>query len=217
MAGLTETKKNINVEVYVKNSTGEVLRSGAFTPESGIVIGAAGKGSVGSLDENIKLHRGASGLQFVKETDNTPDGESAPFSNLSFVTMVSEGELILGSAAQVSGGSATHTSLSSAIADASDGDTIFILDLDASISEGSTITLGKRLTIIGKGNGAEISDDFVMNSSASKSLIKQVKFGQDITVQANCNNTIITDCWASSSSVFTDEGTNNLITILQEV
>ena len=111
MAGLIETKKNKNVEVYAKNSSGDVLRSGAFTPESGIVVGAAAKGSVGSLDENIKLHRGASGLQFVKETDMTPDGVSTPFENLSFVTMVSVGELIVGSTDQVSGGSATHTGL----------------------------------------------------------------------------------------------------------
>jgi len=217
MAGLTETKKNKNVEVYAKNSVGEVRRSGAFTPESGIVIGAAGKGSVGSLDENIKLHRGASGLQFVKETDTTPDGQSTPYANLAFVTMISSGELIVGSTTQVSAGSATHTTLSSAISDSVEGDTIFILDLDSSITEGSTITLNKRISIIGKGNGSEIGDNFVLASTASKSLIKNLKFGQNITVQASCNNTIITDCWASSTSVFTDIGTNNLITILQEV
>ena len=39
MAGLTETKKNKNVEVYTKNSSGEVRRSGAFTPDKGIVTG----------------------------------------------------------------------------------------------------------------------------------------------------------------------------------
>ena len=217
MAGLTETKKNRNVEVYAKNSAGEVRRSGAFTPESGIVVGAAGKGSVGSLDENIKLHRGASGLQFVKETDTTADGESAPYSELAFVTMVSSGELIVGSPTQVSAGSATHTTLSDAIADASEGDTIFVLDLDSPITEGATITLNKRLNIVGKGNGSDISDDFVMDPTASKSLIKNVRFGQDITVQASCNNVIVTDCWASPTSVFTDSGTNNLITILQEV
>lgn len=217
MAGLTETKKNKNVEVYTKDSSGEVRRSGAFTPESGIVVGAAGKGSVGSLDENIKLHRGASGLQFVKETDTSPDGVSAPYSNLAFVTMISSGELIVGSSTQVDAGSATHTTLSDAISDANEGDTIFILDLDSPITEGSTITLNKRLSIVGKGNGSEISDDFVLASTASKSLIKNIKFGQDITVDTSCNNVIITDCWASSTSVFTDNGTNNLITILQEV
>jgi len=217
MAGLNETKKNKNIEVYAKNSAGEVRRSGAFTPESGIVVGAAGKGSVGSLDENIKLHRGASGLQFVKESDPTADGSSTPYANLAFVTMISSGELIVGSSTQVSAGKATHDTLSSAITDASEGDTIFVLELDSPITEGSTITLGKRVNIIGKGNGSEISDDFVMSSTASKSLIKNLKFGQDITVQASCNNNIVTDCWASSTSVFTDSGTNNLITILQEV
>jgi len=217
MAGLTETKKNKNVEVYAKNSAGEVRRSGAFTPESGFVVGAAGKGSVGSLDENIKLHRGASGLQFVKETDNSPDGSSAPYADLAFVTMIASGELIVGSATQVSAGTATHTTLSAAIADAYEGNMIYVLELDSPITEGSTITLNKRVTIIGKGNGSEISDNFVMASTASKSLIKNLKFGQDITVQASCNNVIVTDCWADSTSVFTDSGTNNLITILQEV
>lgn len=217
MAGLTETKKNKNVEVYAKNTAGEVRRSGAFTPESGIVIGAAGKGSVGSLDENIKLHRGASGLQFVKETDPTPDGVSAPFENLAFVTMIANGELIVGSSDQVDSGSATHTTLSEAIFDAVEGDTIFILDLDSPITEGSAITLNKRVNIIGRGNGSIISDDFIIDSTGSKSLIKQVNFGQDILVQTNGNNIIMTDCWASPTSSLTDNGTNNLITILQEV
>jgi len=217
MAGLTETKKNKNVEVYAKNSAGEVRRSGAFTPESGIVVGAAGKGSVGSLDENIKLHRGASGLQFVKETDTNSDGVSAPYSNLAFVTMISDGELIVGSTAQVSAGIATHASLTDAISDAAEGNTIFILDLDSPITEGSTITLNKRVNIVGKGNGSNITDDFIMSSTASKSLIKNVRFDQDITVQTNCNNIIMTDCWASSTSNYIDNGTNNLITILQEI
>ena len=217
MAGITETKKNKNVEIYAKNSVGEVRRSGAFTPESGLVIGAAGKGSIGSLDENIKLHRGASGLQFVKETDTSPDGVSASYSNLAFVTMIASGELIVGSSDQVDAGNATHSTLSDAISEAVEGDTIFILDLDSSIAEGSTITLDKRLNIIGKGNGAELSDNFVLASTASKSLIKHVNFGQDITVQTSCNNVIISDCWASPTSVFTDSGTNNLITLLQEV
>ena len=217
MAGLTETKKNKNVEIYAKDSSGTTRRSGGFSPESGVIVGAAGKGSVGSLDENIKLHRGASGLQFVKETDTTPDGVGAPFSNLAFVTMIASGELIVGSATQVSAGKATHSTLSFAIADAVAGDTIYILELDAPITESSTITLNKRVTLVGKGNGSEISDDIVMASTASKSLIKNIRFGQDITVQASCNNIIMTDCWASSTSNFTDDGTNNLITILQEV
>jgi len=217
MAGLTETKKNKNVEVYAKNSAGEVRRSGAFTPESGVVVGAAGKGSSGALADNIKLHRGGSGLQFVKETDVTPDGLSTPYANLASVTMITEGELIVGSTTQVSAGKATHSTLSSAINDALEGNTIFILELDSPITEGSTITLSKRVSIVGKGNGSEISDNFIVSATASKCLIKNLKFGQDITVLTSCNNIIITDCWASSTSTFTDSGTNNLITILQEV
>jgi len=192
MAGLTETKKNKNVEVYAKNSAGEVRRSGAFTPESGIVVGAAGNGSAGTLADNIKLHRGSAGLQFVKETDTTADGVTAPFANLAVVTIVSSGELIVGSAAQVTAGKATHSTLSSAIASASAGDTIYLLELSAPITEGSAITLNKRVNIIGAGNGSEISDVFVMASTASKSLIKQVKFGQDITVVTNLNVNLTT-------------------------
>ena len=217
MAKVIETKKNKKVEVYTKNSSGEVKRSGAFSPESGIVIGSAGKGSVGTIDDNIKLHRGAAGLQFVKETDTTPDGVSAPFSSLVSVTTVSSGELIVGSVSQVSAGKATHSTLSAAISGAVDGDTITILELDAPITESSTITLNKRITIIGKGNGSEISDDFVIASTASKSLIRYIKFGQNLTIQASCNNTLITDCWLSSTSVYTNNGTNNYVTLLQEV
>ena len=217
MAGLTETKKNKNVEVYTKNSSGEVRRSGAFTPESGIVVGAAGKGSSGTLSQNIKLHRGASGLQFVKETDTTADGVTAPYANLASVTVVTAGELIVGSEAQVTSGKATHSKLSDAISDANAGDTIYILELSSAITEGAPITLNKRVNIVGNGNGSIISDNFIMATTASKSLIKYVKFGQNFTVNANCNNVIVTDCWASSTSVYSDEGTNNLITILQEV
>lgn len=217
MAGLTETKKDKKVEIYAKDIAGTTRRSGGFSPESGVIVGAAAKGSSGTLAENIKLHRGAAGLQFVKETDTTADGVSAPFANLASVTLITEGEYIVGSTAQVTAGKATHDTLSAAIFDASAGNTIYILELDSSITESITITLNKRLTIIGKGNGSDISDNFVMASTASKSLIKNVRFGQDITVQTSCNNAIVTDCWASPSSVFTDSGTNNLITILQEV
>jgi len=216
MAGLTETKKDKKVEIYTKDTTGTSRRSGGFSPESGVIIGAAGKGSIGSLDENIKLHRGASGLQFVKETDTTPDGESAPYSNLAFVTMLTSDDLIVGSTAQVAAGKATHSTLSTAISEAISGNTIYILELDAPITEGATITLNKRLNIMGKGNGSEISDNFIMASTASKSLIKNVRFGQDLTIQASCNNSIVTECWADSSSVFIDSGTDNLIEILQE-
>jgi len=217
MAGSIETKKNRNYEIYVKNSSGEVRRAAAFTPEGGVVIGAAAKGSVGSIDANVKLHRGASGLQFVKETDDTPDGVSAPYENLAFVTMIESGELIVGSVDQVDAGNATHATLSDAIADANEGDVIYILELDSPITEGSNITLDKRLTILGTGNGSNISDNFLLSSTASKSLIKNVRFGADLVVQTNCNNIIMTDCWASPTSSFTDNGTNNLITILQEV
>ena len=217
MAGLTETKKDKKVEIYAKDTAGTTRRSGGFSPESGVIVGAASKGSSGTLAENIKLHRGAAGLQFVKETDTTADGVSAPFANLASVSLITEGEYVVGSTAQVTAGKATHYALSAALLDANAGDTIYILELDNPITESADITLNKRLNIIGKGNGSNISDNFVLTSTASKSLIKNVRFGKDLTVQADCNNLIVTDCWADSGSAFSDNGTNNLITLLQEV
>lgn len=217
MSGLTETKKNKSVDVYNKNSAGDSKRAVSFTPEAGIVIGAAGKGSVGFLDSNIKLHRGSSGLQFVKETDTTPDGVSAPYENLATVTKISSGEFIVGSAAQVTEGRATHSTLTSAIAAASAGNTIYILELTAPITEGVTITLSKRVNIIGKGYGSKITDNLVMSSSAANSLVSNLYFGQNVTINSGCNKVIMSDCWLSSTSVFTDSGANNLISTLKEV
>lgn len=222
MARLIETKENEEIGLYTKDSaTNKVVRVGEFSPNGGgLVIGSAGiDGASGSEEDNIKLHRGGSNiLQLVKGSCNVPDGVLAPAGDLAKLQGVSHSDFIVGSIAQVTSGEATHSSLNSVVSSTGfvSGVKILVVGKTADVVP---VVVNQKVFIEGIGSNAEISCNVNLGFNSSKSLVKNVRFLGDLTLDDGSNNNIITDCWIVSTGTVTDNNSNpnNLITILQEV
>lgn len=109
-------------------------------------------------------------------------------------------DAIVGSAAQVAAGIATHTSLVTALASYPNG-SIMILD-EYVTSE--TITISGRAKIDGHGYDSNIAGNVTV--SGSFATIANVKFGGNLTITGSGN--FITPCFAATTSTITDSGSN---------
>lgn len=225
MSRLIETKENEEIGLYTKDSaTGNVIRVGEFHPNGGgLTIGSAGVvGNPGSEGDNIKFHRGgAKVLQVVVASDQTPDGVLAPHTSLAKIQGVAHSDYIVGSVSQYLSGEATHSSLESAVSGSSSGAKILVIGKTGDLIT-STVTVTNKVFIEGVGSDSEINCNLIMGYSptvsSSKSLIKNLRFLGDLTIEDGSNNNIITDCWIVANKEVTDlnSSPNNLITILQE-
>lgn len=115
-------------------------------------------------------------------------------------------DAVIGSAAQVTGGIATHSTFASAIAAVSSNGTIRVLP--GSWTENVNVT--KTLTIDGPGYGAAITGTLTL-TAADHCLIKGLQFTGSITLDSSTDGSVIQECYIGSSSTCTDNGTGNYI------
>jgi len=220
MAKIIETKQNEFIEIYTKDSVSSLVKRVArYSPDGGgFIIGSAGVfGAPGTEAVNVKLHRGAKGLQILPGDDITPDGVTSP--NYMDIMGVSDRinaqyNYIVGSALDVLNRTATHSSLQAAIDASVDGTQILLLDTYSTVE---SILLDVRVSIIGKGYDSKIQGVFTYTTS-SHSITKFVNFRENININDGCNNNIITDCWIANGKVINDNNTNpnQLVSILEE-
>lgn len=114
---------------------------------------------------------------------------------------------VVGSAAQVTAKVATHSSLQAAIDAVSSGDAIFILT--GTYSE--TITINKQLSLLGEGHGTVINGTVNIQSGSDYSLIKFVKFTDNVVIDSGATGNIISEFWLASGKTITDNSTDELI------
>lgn len=101
---------------------------------------------------------------------------------------------VVGSSAQVAAGLASHTSISSAISDASSDDKILILE--GTYTE--AVTVNKRLMIEGVGNGSFIDGTLTFTSAADRSLVSRVRVGGNVTFNSGADGIFMRECWLVS-------------------
>lgn len=121
-------------------------------------------------------------------------------------------DAVVGTAGQVSSGIATHSTLSSAISAVSAGDTIYMLD--TTITE--NISLTKKVYIQGKGNNSVLSGTFTFASGSGKSIVKNIKISDNITINSGVNSVLLSEVYTVSGKLITDNGTANWIFALEE-
>jgi hypothetical protein len=121
-------------------------------------------------------------------------------------------DIIVGPQAYVDGGYATHTTVQGAIDSASSGQKITVLE--GTYTE--TITINKKVMIEGKGHGSFINGTVTFGSGADYSLIKWVKIGGNITLNAGADGIFVRECWTSTGVTVTDSGSGNSILVIEE-
>lgn len=118
---------------------------------------------------------------------------------------------VLGSAAQVTAGTATHSTWASLIAAASSGDSVKVLV--GTWTESVSIT--KTLYIEGSGYGSNLTGT-VTFTGANRCLLAGIRASGDITLDSSSTLNSVRDVWLASGKTFVDNGTGNLLSGFQE-
>ncbi len=121
-------------------------------------------------------------------------------------------DIVIGSAAQVTSGAATHSTWASAISAASSGNTIRILE--GSWTESPSIS--KQLYIEGSGYGSLLTGTITFTSGSLRSRLTGIRTTQSIVLNSGSNLNAVDNVWLASGKTFTDSGTGNLLQGFQE-
>ena len=124
-------------------------------------------------------------------------------------------DIIVGSSAQVTAGTANYTTLTAAVAAAVDGSKILVLN-NVTITDSPTVN--KRVMIEGKGSGSTITGNITFTSAAARSLIFALRVDGNITFNAGANKCFMVDCWQSAGKTFSNDVSNvdNVLHIITE-
>lgn len=122
---------------------------------------------------------------------------------------INQFDSVVGSAGQVTNGMATHSSITSAIAAISAGQTIFVLP--GSYTE--NITINKQLQLIGIGKATAITGN--ISFTADYSIIEKLSFTGDLSFSAAADGNQITRCFVQNAMVYSDLGTGNYVELIQ--
>jgi hypothetical protein len=120
---------------------------------------------------------------------------------------------VVGSAAQVTAGFATDTTIASAIAAASAGGNP-ILILAGTYAENPTIA--KQLSIFGTGVACIIQGSITFASGSNYSNLKGIYTTQNITLNSGTIGNLISEVFLAAGKTFIDSGTGNFVSGIQE-
>lgn len=126
--------------------------------------------------------------------------------------LLAQYNVIVGSAAQVTAGTATTSTFASYTQ--ADGDRVLVLP-GYTTNESWTIT--KKLFISGLGYGSQIQGAVTFNSGSSYSLIKGISTLNNITLALGVSGVYAEDVWFSGTNTFVDNNTSpsNLLFAMQ--
>jgi len=120
---------------------------------------------------------------------------------------------VVGSAADVTAGIATTSSIATAITNSSAGGRILILP---SYVGTESITVSKKLYISGLGNASVITGTVTFNSSSDSSYMTNLKVTDTITLDSGADSVQVDNIWLASGKTFVDNGAGNYLMALQE-
>jgi hypothetical protein len=122
-------------------------------------------------------------------------------------------QAIVGSAAQVASGAATHTAIQAAHDSISAGQSILVL---AGIYIEAAVTITKQCTIEGQGNQSVLNGNLITTSTATHCKFGKIRVTGNVTVNASSNYNDLSVFWCANTSVVTDSGTSNYILAIQD-
>lgn len=120
---------------------------------------------------------------------------------------------IVGSAAQVTAGQATDSTIAAAITAAPSGGRILLLP---SYTGTENITIDKKLFIFGMGHASVITGTVTFTANADYSTLLNVRVTQNITLNTGADGIIVNNVFLAATRTFVDNGSGNLLTAIQE-
>lgn len=124
-------------------------------------------------------------------------------------------DAIVGSAAQVSSGMATHSTLQAAHDALISGCNILVLN---NVVLSGSSTLSKRLMISGKGGGSVLTGSLTLNSGAAGSIIKHLKVVGAVQFNAGADKCFMSECYQDSAYSLSNDVSNvsNVFQVISE-
>jgi hypothetical protein len=119
-------------------------------------------------------------------------------------------DLVVGSAAEVTNGSADYTSLAAALGAAIAGSKILVLQ--GTYTENVNIT--QNVCIQGKGHSTVLNGNITFSTTAC--LVKDLYINGNIVFTIGSSKNILSDSWIGSGKTLTDSGTSNLYLTLTD-
>lgn len=149
------------------------------------------------------------GLLYVSLTDDN-DGNQPDTSPADWVSAVSARyDIIIGSAAQVASGLATHSTWAAAITAASAGQVVRALPG----TWVENVTVSKQLQIEGSGYGTFI--DGSLTVTADNCSIEGIRIDDDMTLNSGADGNVAKNIFLPAAKTFVDNGTGNLLEGIQ--
>ena len=112
--------------------------------------------------------------------------------------------VIIGSAAQVTAGTATHSSYASYSASAADGDRILVLP---GYATNEAWSIAKKVLIEGLGNTSVIQGAVTFASGANSSRMSKLQVQNSVTINSGVTGLEV-DVWLSGTNTFTDNNSS---------
>ncbi len=126
----------------------------------------------------------------------------------------SQYNVIFGSAAQVTAGTATHSTVASWAQ--ADGDRVLILP---QYSESANWTVTKKVQIYGLGNTSQITGSLTFATGSTASAAQNCRITTGVTIDSGITSVIVDNVWFPSGQTFTDNSTvalSNYLIAMQE-
>lgn len=187
--------------------------SGNFSSEAQLAVSRGGTGlsSLGTANQVLGVNSGATAAEYktIVAGANVAVVHGAGTITISSGSAVgSVYDAIVGNAADVLAGRATHSSITSAIAAVSSGQCIRVLA--RSFTE--NITLSKNVAIEGSGYGSVLNGTFTFATSSDYSYVTALYInGASIDINSGVSGVNISNIWSPSTCVITDSGTGSYI------
>ena len=123
---------------------------------------------------------------------------------------ITQESAVVGSAAQVQAGLATHTSITAALASISAGQSILLLA--GTYTE--NVTMDKvGVYLIGQGYSSYINGSLTFNASSDFSRVRDVRVNGNVDFQAGSQGCFL-DGYQTQASTVTNSGTDNLYNLI---
>jgi hypothetical protein len=116
-------------------------------------------------------------------------------------------DIVIGSAAQVTAGQATHSTWATAIAAAVAGNSVFVL----TGTWVENVTIDKQLNIVGCGYGSYINGTLTFSSAADHSIVTQLRVNGSVTLNTGADEIVCRNIFLPNGSTFVDNGTANYL------
>jgi len=121
-----------------------------------------------------------------------------------------EYDFVVGTSSQVTNGVATHSSLQTAITQASDNSKILVLK-GYNVSE--NVTINKTINIEGEGRTSVLTGNLTLDVNCDFTTIRDIRVTGNVVFNVGSSFNFLRECWVGGT--VTDNGTSNSVLVIQ--